>query len=428
VDLDLRKVRYFVVVAEELNYGRAARRLHVAQPVLSRQITALERELGVTLFHRSKRGTELTAAGQELVEDARVLLGRAAALRRRARVAGRGLKHITIGFMPGIIVTDVVRRLRDRFADLAVDVLRTGWEEQVDVIHDGRVDVSFVRLPVPSQDLSIVPLYREPRLVALAQGHPLAQQSSVTLADLAMLDLLQPPDALPEWRDAAAARRPGALTDARVGLPIVRTVEEKLEYVAAGRGIVVVPESTAMFYHRADITYRYVDDLGPVETALAHDERRISPELTALVEIAVAVLGAGAHEAAAQPRSAPAGQLPLVREAVPPPAGVHPFEPSLLVDPLEANLEASRLQRTAALLTDPKFGDVGDPGKPVTRPQVPGEHQCRSGSEADSPILAALAVQKDQVRVQVQVGHQQAVDLGEPGAGVVVPPDQGLIA
>jgi DNA-binding transcriptional LysR family regulator len=282
-DLDLRKLRYFVAVASELNYARAAASLHIAQPVLSRQISALENELGVILLERSKRGTQLTEAGSVVREEATALLRAASALQRRARVAGREGSHVTIGFMPGLIVTPIVRLMEERFLGLRVDVVRTSWVDQVEMIHDGRVDARFVRLPVPRRGLTIVPLFTEARVVVLPLGHPMSEQPEVTVADLAELDLIQDPDAVPEWRDAVEKLRPTALSTDRVKLP-VRTVEEKLEQVAAGRGILVLPESTAKFYTRPDVVHRDVTDLADGEVALAFDARRTSPEIDAIVE------------------------------------------------------------------------------------------------------------------------------------------------
>lgn len=285
-DLDLRKLRYFLAVADELNYGRAAAHLHIAQPVLSRQITALERELGVALFARSKRGTELTEAGLLLRDDARALVATAAALQRRARVAGRAGQHFTVGFMPGVIVTPAVLLLEEQFPGLRVDVVRTSWDDQVEMVHDGRVDVSFVRPPVPRRGLTLIPLFHEPRVVALPATHVLAGRKVVLVADLGPFNLLQDPDAVPEWRDLVAESRPSALTLDRVGLPTPHTVEEKLEHVAAERGIVVLPESTAMFYTRSDVVYRYVADLPPGEVALAFEAGRSSPQLEVLARSA----------------------------------------------------------------------------------------------------------------------------------------------
>lgn len=287
MDLNLRRLRYFVVTAEQLHFGKAAERLHIAQPVLSRQIATLERELGVTLLQRSSQGTELTNAGVEVLDAARRLLEGAIRLERRARLAGRGQTHFTIGFMPGISVTALSRRLGERFPDIEVDVVRTGWLDQVEVVRDGRVDASLVRQPADTTGMAVVPMFSEPRLVALPEGHHLADGAAPSLADLALIDLLQPPDSHPDWRDAAAAARPDALTTARQRLPVVDTVEEKLEQVAEGRGIVLLPESAATFYNRPDVVYRYVEGLAAVHTVLVFDPTRASPLLRALREIVV---------------------------------------------------------------------------------------------------------------------------------------------
>ncbi|SDZ51035.1 LysR family transcriptional regulator [Herbiconiux ginsengi] len=301
-DLDLRKLRYFAVVAEELNFGRAAERLRIAQPVLSRQIAALEKELGVELFVRSQRGTRLTAAGAALRDDARDILTEAAALQRRVRRGSRAGRSLGLGFMPGLIVTRVVRALTERFPALAVEVVRTSWDDQVEMVHDGRVDASFVRLPIARDGLRVTVLFAEPRVVALPASHELAGASragsgpvgagasgGVQLADLLPLRLLQAPDAVPEWRDALRAAGTDPQKAAR-GRPVVHTVEEKLEQVAALRGVVVLPESTARFYTRPDVVYRMVDDLPPNEVAVVSEARNEVPEIEALHELAVRLM------------------------------------------------------------------------------------------------------------------------------------------
>jgi DNA-binding transcriptional LysR family regulator len=162
MDLDLRKVRYFVAVAEELHFGRAAERLHIAQPVLSRQIRALEDDLSSPLFVRDRRHTELTAAGRQLLEEARPLLANADALRLRVGRTAHGSDIFTVGFMPGLLVTAAVRALSGAHPDLTVDVIRTSWDDQVQVVHDGRVDVSYVRLPIDQAGLKLVPSSANP--------------------------------------------------------------------------------------------------------------------------------------------------------------------------------------------------------------------------------------------------------------------------
>ena len=206
-DVDLRKLRYFVAVAEQLHFGRAAEALHIAQPVLSRQIRALEEELKAQLFVRDKRTTELTPAGLQLLADAGPLLASADALRRRVTRAARGPGSFTIGFMPGLIVTEAVRALASRHPQLTVNVLRTNWDDQTAVLHDGRADVSYIRLPVDQSGLQIQALLAEPRVAVFPAGHRLAGKDTITIADLADEHLLQDPDAVPEWRDIAAEMR-----------------------------------------------------------------------------------------------------------------------------------------------------------------------------------------------------------------------------
>src|SRR6185312_7274856 len=127
-DVDPRTLRYFAAVAEQLHFGRAAEALHIAQPVLSRQIRALEEELKAQLFVRDKRATELTPAGRQLLADAGPLLASADALHRRVTRAARGPDSFTIGFMPGLIVTEAARALASGHPQLIVNVLPTSWD------------------------------------------------------------------------------------------------------------------------------------------------------------------------------------------------------------------------------------------------------------------------------------------------------------
>ncbi len=232
MDLDLRKVRYFAAVAEHLNFGRAAEALHIAQPVLSRQIRALEHELKVQLFERDNRSTRLTPAGEALLGDARTLLPAADATRRRVRDVAAGQRTFAVGFMPGLILTSAVRELSRRHPGLSVEVFRTDWTNQTDLVRDGRGDIGYLRLPADARGLAIEPLFSEPRVVVLSADHRLAGKDAVTVADLAGEHLLQDPDAVPEWRDIAVELRG---RQPRKAIPPLRTVEEKLEHVAAAR-------------------------------------------------------------------------------------------------------------------------------------------------------------------------------------------------
>lgn len=281
-DLDLRKLRYFVAVAEELNFGRAAEALMIAQPVLSRQIRAFEAELGVQLFVRDTRGTELTENGQVLYQEAVALLASAAAVRRRVAIAARGESEFTVGFMPGLMVTEAVRAFQRTYPDVTVQVMRTGWEDQVRVLHDGRADVSYLRQPFDRAGLATELLFSEPRVVMLPGDHELATASSVSMSDLSAEHLLQDPAAVPEWAAVGSEmrRRRGSTRTPS------RTVEEKLELVAVGSGIAILPLSTAQFYRRSDVAFVRIADLPPTEVHLGWDGSRRSALIDTFVTTA----------------------------------------------------------------------------------------------------------------------------------------------
>src|SRR4051794_11309278 len=139
MDLDLRKLRYFRAVADRLHFGRAAEELHIAQPVLSRQIRALEQDLGASLFTRDRHGVVLTDAGRQLLADAGPLLASADAVRRRVTVAARGSRRLVVGFRTGIPVIPAARAFEARHPDVVVDVQRIGWDDHAAVPPDGRL-------------------------------------------------------------------------------------------------------------------------------------------------------------------------------------------------------------------------------------------------------------------------------------------------
>ena len=202
------------------------------------------------------------------------------------RAAGEGVTRFTIGFMPGITLTPVVRRLREQHPGLDVRMLRTEWHDQVDVLHDARADVGIVRLPIDPAGLEIKPLYTEPRLAVVASAHPLAGKETVQVADLAADHLLQDPDAVPEWREIALELRTGE----RRPVPVIHSVEEKLELVAGGQGIAVIPESTANFYTRPGVAAIPVEDLSPNHVAVAWPSGRTTALIQEFVDAAAALL------------------------------------------------------------------------------------------------------------------------------------------
>ncbi|MFJ2666825.1 LysR family transcriptional regulator [Nocardia fluminea] len=267
MDLDLRKLRYFATVAERLHFGRAADELHIAQPALSRQIRALEHDLGAALFTRDRHGVALTDAGRQLLADAGPLLASAHAVRRRVAVAARGSQRLVVGFRAGIPVIPAARAFEVQHPDVVVDVQRMEWDDQAPMLLDGRVDVGYVRLPIDETGLRLTPLYTEPLMVVVPAGHRLAGKEEVSEADLAGEPLI--------WHaDASTQPTTRPLLDS--GLH-VRGVEEKLEHVAAGRGISFVGRSETVFYSRPDISYVPVPDLAPDQVFFAMAASRTSP-------------------------------------------------------------------------------------------------------------------------------------------------------
>nr|BFD88172.1 LysR substrate-binding domain-containing protein [Streptomyces sp. Xyl84] len=308
MDLDLRKVRYFVAVAEHESFVRAAEALHVAQPVLSRQIRSLEADLKVTLFDRDTRGTRLTEAGEAMLEEALGLLAAAQAARRRVRDVAAGLRRFTVGFTPGVSIAPAVREFSARHPEVLVEVVRMDYPHRADFVRDGRVDVGHLRLPVGTHGLSTELLFSEPLVVELPAGHRLAERERVHVAELAAERMLL--DGVPDRRDDPSASTASPAPVASPGSPVspaspeehagppvpgARNIEELLEHVAAGRGVVVVPLSTALYFGRPDITHVLVDGLAPSHVCLAWRSARRGTLVAEYVDIARRTAGREAH-------------------------------------------------------------------------------------------------------------------------------------
>jgi DNA-binding transcriptional LysR family regulator len=276
-ELDLVKVRSFVAVAEHLHFRLAAEQLHLAQPAVSRHIQALEQQLGVRLLERDRRSVRLTDAGSQLLEDAIPLLAAADAARRRVQRAARGVRSLVIGFRTGIIPTAAVRTFAHEHPEVAVHVQRLEWDDQEEAVLGGRVDVAYVRRPISGRGLRLVSLYNERRLVALPRDHPLARRRSLRQSEIAdehHLRYLEPV--------AAGTER----------ATILRSVEEKLEYVATGQGIIVLPLSATKHYRRPDVVYVRVTDAEPDEVLLACEASRRSRLISAFIRAARAAAAA----------------------------------------------------------------------------------------------------------------------------------------
>lgn len=193
--MELRHLRYFVAVAEELSFSRAARRLHMTQPPLSAQVRQLEEEIGVPLFERSTRSVRLTEAGQLLLDETRRLLALLEQNVRMVRRVGHGeVGRLTLGFVPSAsnnTLPPLLRVFRERFPDVELSLHEMNPRELVRALHDGRIDAAFFYLPhgaaPPFGDalLDSRPVLREALVVALPEGHALADEPEVGMRALA---------------------------------------------------------------------------------------------------------------------------------------------------------------------------------------------------------------------------------------------------
>src|SRR5579859_6494957 len=205
MDVDTRLLRYFTVVAAEGNLTRAAERLFVSQPALTKQIKQLERLLGVQLFTRSRAGTTLTSAGQTLANTTpTVLAAWDQALRETRAAASAAARVLRVGFM-GSAANEATQHIFAAFAsrrpDWQVD-MRQGWSEATAGLAGGDVDVALLRLPFPGQDeMRVAVLLTEPRWVALAAGHPLAAEEQISFRQLWDEPFVAAPEDTGLWRD-----------------------------------------------------------------------------------------------------------------------------------------------------------------------------------------------------------------------------------
>lgn len=186
--MELRQLRYFMVVAEELHFGRAAARLHIAQPALSQQIQTLERALNVQLLQRTKRNVTLTDAGRLFLEEARVTLRQAEQTAYVAMLAGRGVMgRLTLGFTGTAlysVMPTIVCLYRDSYPDVDITLQEMSTEEQVHALQSSQIHVGLLYPPLRDADIGAIPLFYESLVVVLPDHHPLADLSEISLAHL----------------------------------------------------------------------------------------------------------------------------------------------------------------------------------------------------------------------------------------------------
>ncbi|MEU6747846.1 LysR substrate-binding domain-containing protein [Spirillospora sp. NPDC046719] len=288
--MDLRHLRYFVAVAEELHFGRAAERLNMAQPPLSQAIRRLETDLGVELLHRSTRRVDLTDAGRGYLARARRILGEVdEAAHEARRIAAGAVGHLTIGCVGSATYSLLPALSRGLSLELSgVDFSFRGEmlvPDQAAALRTGEIDLALLRPPIADLSLTVLPLRRDRLVVAVPADHPLAAQRRVEVADLAGADLI-----------VHSADRRSVMYDVVLGLFRDAAVEPRIRHevgetstlvtlVAGGLGAAVVPEPVTALALDGVVFRPLARPAAGVDLAIAHRTDRTEPHLARAVSV-----------------------------------------------------------------------------------------------------------------------------------------------
>jgi len=288
--MEMRQLRYFVAVAEELHFGHAAARLNISQPPLSQQILKLEEELGVRLFLRNKHKVELTEAGQ-------CLLGRAAQILREVEAAIRDAKRaeygeigqLEIGHSPSadlVVLPRIISKFKLARPDVGLRFNSMNSIAQVEALRLNSIQIGVVRLPMESGEHHVVPVFREPLVAVLPARHRLSARRSIRLADLATEPMvLFPRKNSPAYFDLIAniCRRAGFVLDVAQECETIQTV---ISLVAMGAGVSLQPESVKQMKRRGVVFRSLQPPVPTVEVGVAYMPQNRSGAVAEFVAIA----------------------------------------------------------------------------------------------------------------------------------------------
>src|SRR6266478_1203453 len=282
--VESRRLRYFVAVAEELSFVRAAQRLRIAPPALSRAISELEAHLGVKLFDRSSRHVALTEAGRALLPDVRrALQDLDAATSRIQRLSGHE-RRLTVAYksdMDGGVLQQIGDVLAHEQPTASVEALLGGWGEQPQQLRQGLADVALLYEPFDQEGLAFELLIEEPRLVALPTAHTLGGRDVVPISQDEKE--IAPPPGPYVWQ----VRTPDGVGT----LPRIRDISHLLQLVELGEIVAMLPASVAVRFLRDPIRYRPVAELAPARLFVAWPREPESAEIASFVRAAKKVAG-----------------------------------------------------------------------------------------------------------------------------------------
>jgi DNA-binding transcriptional LysR family regulator len=283
--LEIRELECFLVLAEELHFGRAGERLYVSQSRVSQLLGALERRIGARLVERTSRRVALTPLGERFLADLRPAYAALRGTVEAARAAARGgAGTLRVGFQ-GAADTGLVRAIaafESAHPGVRTEVTEIPLADPFGALRRGEVDVAIVLLPVREPDLELGFVFPpEPQTLAVAARHPLAGRASVTAREVAEDVVIAPGDPAPAyWRQAQA---PAAGTG-----PRVRTLQEGLGLVAAGRGVMLMCRSTAGRHVREDVVFVPVTGLPDSVLGLVTRRGPLAPHAAAFTRVVAA--------------------------------------------------------------------------------------------------------------------------------------------
>jgi DNA-binding transcriptional LysR family regulator len=293
--MELRHLKSFLAVADTLNFGRAADRLHLSQPALSLQIRSLEETVGVRLLERNRRKTTLTPAGILFREDATEILAKVDRAVQHARLAASGkLGSLRIGFISTAareIVPSIVREFRDAHQDVDLSLRNILTMDQVRLLEAGTLDIGFLRLPLEGRtELDVVTVHEEPFVVVLPTSHRLARRSELRLKDVASEKfVMYRRDDAPGFHDLTLR----ILREANIIPQITQVAGEMhtlVSLVAAEMGIAILPESTVR-RGIAGVKGCKIKDAIPLSTiGLASHKQNLDPVTLIFREFALKLL------------------------------------------------------------------------------------------------------------------------------------------
>lgn len=288
--MELRHLRYFVTLAEELHFGRAAERLHIAQPPLSQQIRQLETELGFQLFHRTKRTVQLTPSGQVFLAQVQGIFRQLEQAIQIGRQTSRGeMGQLVIGFVSSAaynVLPTILRTFRTRVPGVSLELHELTTNEQSQWLREGRIDVGFLRPPVEEDLFNFEIIFEEALVVALPEAHRLTNQSSVSLRSLSNDPFILFPRTLaPGLYDQIITLCQQADFSPIVAQEAIQ-MQTIVSLVAAEMGVAIVPQSL-QHLQRTGVVYKPIQQSTTlVAIAMIWRQNDTSPTVQRFLEVA----------------------------------------------------------------------------------------------------------------------------------------------